>query len=276
MAIILDGKKLAEEMLERLRKEIKKISPIRLAVVLVGNNPASLNFIKQKQKTAEKIGVSFKLYGFKENITEKKLIKELIKIVKDKANDGIVVQLPLPKHTDEQKILNIIPHKKDVDALSQDNQLVESPTASGIMELLKKYGIEVKGKRVIIIGKGKLVGKPLALIMKKAGTKLITCGQKTKNLASKTVKADILVSATGRLNLIKENMVKKGAVVIDAGFTRHKRRDGVYKIRGDVDFERVKEKASYITPVPGGVGPMTIAMLFTNLVKLVRIKNKTT
>ncbi len=263
--IILDGKKLAEKILSKLRKEIKKIPPIRLAVVLVGNNPASLNFIKQKQKTAEEIGIQFKLYRFKENIVEQLLARKINEIVKNKSNTGIVIQLPLPKHINEQKILSILPYEKDVDALSVDNSIVEPPTASGIMRILEEYNIKAERKNVIIVGKGKLVGKPLAIMMAKIGANLIICDRKTENLASKTLKADILVSATGQPHLIKENMVKKGAVVVDAGFSKVNN-----KLTGDVDFEGVKKKASYITPVPGGVGPMTIAMLMNNLIKLAK------
>jgi methylenetetrahydrofolate dehydrogenase (NADP+)/methenyltetrahydrofolate cyclohydrolase len=266
--IILDGKKLAEKILDKLKGETKKIPaspaggpPMKLAVILVGNDPASLNFIKQKQKAAEVLGINFKLFNFPNSITEKKLTDGLKKIVKDKSIYGVVVQLPLPKHLNEQRILDIIPQKKDVDALSVDNFLVEPPAASAIMEILNFYHIKVRGKKVIIVGKGKLVGKPLAIMMKKQGANLFVCDRKTKNLASKILKADILVSATGQPHLIKENMVKKGVVVIDAGF---------HKCKGDVDFEKVKRKAAYITPVPGGVGPMTVAMLFSNLIKLAK------
>ena len=272
--IILDGKKLAEEILKRLKKEAEGLLPIRLAVVLIGRDPVSLNYIKQKQKTAERIGVDFILYRFKNDISEKQIVNRIKKIIKNKVNNGIVVQLPLPKHINEQKILNLIPKEKDADALSVDNHLVEPPTASGIMEILKEYGIKIKKKRVVIIGKGKLVGKPLAILIKKTGANLVICDRKTKNIVEQTKKADILISATGRSNLVKGNMIKNGAVVIDAGFIRCKTKDGKYKITGDVDFEKVKEKAGYITPVPGGVGPMTVAMLFNNLIKLVKIKFK--
>jgi methylenetetrahydrofolate dehydrogenase (NADP+)/methenyltetrahydrofolate cyclohydrolase len=267
MTIILDGKKLAEEILDELRKKIKKLSPIRLAVVLVGDNPASLNFIKQKQKAAIKIGVDFGLYKFKKNIKEDSLIKELNKVIKNRTNNGIVIQLPLPKHLDVQKILNIIPQEKDVDALSVDNYLVEPPAASGIIKIIREYKIKIKNKRVVIVGKGRLVGGPLALMMEKNGGKTIVCDKNTKNLASQTIKADILISAAGKPHLIKENMVKKGAVVIDAGFSKVNN-----KLTGDVDFERVKKKTSYITPVPGGVGPLTVAMLFSNLIKLAKLQ----
>lgn len=258
--VILNGKKLAEKILNTLKKEAN--SAIRLAVILIGNNPASLGFIKQKQHAAQKIGIGFKLYNFKKNISEQLFVKDFDSIIKDKANTGIVVQLPLPKHIDEQKILNMVPVVKDVDALSVDNFFVEPPTASGIMKLLDEYGIKIKEKKAVIIGRGKLVGRPLEILMNKAGADLVICDSKTKNLASKTVKADILISATGKPHLVKENMVKNGAVVIDAGFSKIDN-----KIVGDIDFNNVKNKASYITPVPGGVGPMTVAMLMNNLIK---------
>jgi methylenetetrahydrofolate dehydrogenase (NADP+)/methenyltetrahydrofolate cyclohydrolase len=251
--------------LNKLRKEIKKLPSIRLAVILVGNNPASLNFIKQKQKTAKKIGIQFKLYRLKENIVEQLLARKVNEIAKNKNNTGIVIQLPLPRHINEQKILNILPYEKDVDALSVDNPIVEPPTASGIMRILEEYNIKTERKNVVIVGKGKLVGKPLAIMMAKISANLIICDRKTENLASKTRKADILVSAAGQPHLIKENMVKEGTVIVDAGFSKINN-----KIVGDVDFEEVKKKASYITPVPGGVGPMTIAMLMNNLIKLAK------
>lgn len=249
--IILDGKKLADRILDELEKEVKKLPQIKLVVVLVGDDSASLKFIKQKQKAAEKIGIGFKLYKLDRDINEQELIKEIKKIVKDKTSTGIVIQLPLPFHINTQKILNLIPSEKDAE--------FESPTAFGIMKLLEEYGIKIKGKKVVIIGKGKLVGKPLTEIMKRAGANLIVCDKQTKNLKSKTLKADILVSATGCPCLIKEDMVKRGAVVIDAGYM------------GDVDFGNVKKKTKYITPPIGGVGPMTVAILLSNLVKLAKI-----
>jgi len=272
--MILDGNKLANKILDEIKEEVKKLPaspasrqggpaggpPIKLVVVLVGKDPASIGFIKQKQKAAWRIGAGFKLYKFNENISEQKLIKEIEKITKIKDNTGIVIQLPLPKHILQQKVLDIIPVEKDIDALSVDNSFVESPTVSGIMRILKEYSIKIKGKNVVIIGRGKLVGEPLAKIIKKAGADLMTYDIQTKNLKPHTLKADILISATGCPHLVKENMVKRGTIVIDAG----------YPI-GDVDFENVKKKAKYITPVPGGVGPMTVAMLMNNLIKLAKL-----
>ena len=255
---ILNGKKLAEKILGQLKKEVVQLPPIKLVVVLVGENPASLGFIKQKQKATEKIGIGFELYKFDSKISNQSLIKEVEKIVKDKSNTGIVVQFPLPSHIDTDKITNLIPAKKDPDVLSVDNFLVEPPTASGIMKLIQEYGIKIKEKRIVIIGKGRLVGKPLAEMMKKVGTDLTICDKQVKNLKAETLKADILISATGCPCLITEDMIKKETVVIDAG-------------GGDVDFERVKKKVDYITPPIGGVGPMTVAILMSNLIKLAKL-----
>ncbi len=261
--IILDGKKLAEKILNKLKKEANK--KIRLAVILIGNSNASLGFIKQKRYAAKKIGVKFKLYNFDKKISEQALTKKINEIVKNKAATGVLIQLPLPKHINEQKILNLVPAIKDVDALSVDNFLVEPPTASGIMKILKEYGIRIKGKKIVIIGRGKLIGRPLEILMRKIGADLTICDSKTKNLASETLKADILISATGKPNLVKKDMVKRGAAVIDAGFSKINN-----KIVGDVDYKNVKNKTSYITPVPGGVGPVTVAMLMNNLIKLAK------
>jgi len=267
MTIILDGKKLAEKILSKIEKEVKKMSSLKLAVILVGNNQSSLKFIEQKKKAAEKIGVKFNLYKFDSKINNKNLVEKIKKIANNKSVNGIVVQLPLPSHINTTKILNAIPKKKDPDALSVDNYLVEPPAASGIIKIIREYKIKMKDKRVVIVGKGRLVGRPLALMMKKNGGKIIVCDKNTKNLASQTIKADILISAAGKPHLIKENMVKKGAVVIDAGFSKINN-----KLTGDVDFEGVKKKTSYITPVPGGVGPLTVAMLFSNLIKLAKLQ----
>jgi len=251
MATILNGKKLADKILDKLKKEITNLPPIKLVVVLVGENSKSLKYIKQKKKAAEQIGINFELHRFKSNISEQELVEKIKKIVKPKTNTGIIVQLPLPRHIDTQKIINLIPKEKDAE--------FESPTASGIMKLLEEYNIKLKGKKVVIIGKGRLVGKPLAKIIERSGAKLTVCDDQTKDLALLTSQADILISATGSPGLIKENMIKRGIVVIDAG-------------TGDVDFEHIKSKAGYITPPVGGVGPMTVAMLMRNLIKLAKIQ----
>jgi len=210
--IILNGKKLANKILNKLKKEVKKMPvlptgrpPIKLVVVLVGKNPASLNFIKQKQKAAEKIGIDFKLYKFNLKINTQNFLREISKIIKDKSVTGIVIQLPLPTHIDLQKVLNLLPKNMDVDALSVDNYFVEPPIVSGIIKLLEEYKIGMKGKKIVIVGQGKLVGKPLAKTLKQAGLNLKTYDIRTKNLGNKTLEADILISATGQPHLIKES-----------------------------------------------------------------------
>ncbi len=279
--MLLDGKKTAKKILNRTKREVNKLPaspaggpPIRLAVILVGSNPASLNFIKQKQKKAEEIGAGFKLYSFNSKISNRELTKKIEKIVKNRFNTAVIIQLPLPSHLNAEKLINIIPPEKDVDALSVDNFLVEPPTPSGIMELLREYNIKIKNKHIVIVGRGKLVGKPLAKIMKDTGGKVTVCHSQTQNLKSETLKADILVSATGQAHLIQGDMVKKGVVVVDAGFAKISIPGRKEKITGDVNFEKVKEKAKYITPVPGGVGPMTVALLMHNLVKLAKVQIK--
>lgn len=270
--MLLDGKKLADRILDDLKKDIGRLSKkIKMAVILIGDDPSSLSFIKEKQKAAEGIGIGFKLYRFDSKINTDELQKEVKKITKSKSITGVVIQLPLPFHIDKYCILNTVPSKKDVDILSSQNlggfyqgtSLISPPTASGIVKLLEEYGIKVKGRKVVIIGFGDLVGKPLAILMLRAGANLTVCRRSTKYLKKESLGADILISATGKPHLITEDMIRRGAVVIDAGFGMKKG-----KIVGDVDFEKVKNKAGYISPVPGGVGPMTVAMLMSNLVKL--------
>ena len=269
---LLNGKKLAEEILENLKKEIKKKKlKLRLAVVQIGKNPISQIFINQKKKACKKIGIDFKLYQLKERVNPAQLKKKISEIVSNPENSGIVIQLPLPKNLDIQEILNTIPLKKDVDVLSEESLgkfyvsalPILPPTLQGIIYLLKKYRIKVRGRYVVVVGVGRLVGNPLALwlLYEKATVSAVT--EFTKDASFFTEKADILVSGVGKPNLIRADMVKKGVIVIDAGCSM---KSG--KLVGDVDFKNVSKKASYITPVPGGVGPMTVACLLENLVKL--------
>lgn len=256
MATILDGRKLSQEILEDLRRQIKKSLPagghggkrLKLAAVLVGEDKNSMIFLRQKEKACNFVGVDFRLYQFPENISQNNLEKEVKKIC-NQTNHGIIIQLPLPKHINAQTVLNLIPREKDIDILSEkshDSKLL-SPVLAGILELFKRYKIEYKAKNVAVVGRGRLVGKPVADWMKKHGA----------HLTNNTKEADILISGAGSPGLIKGSMVKGGAVVVDAA--------------GDVDFKSVEPKAGYITPIPGGVGPMTVAMLFKNLA----ILNKT-
>jgi len=269
---ILNGKKLSEKILVNLKKEIKKSKlKLRLAVVQVGENPISQIFINQKKKACEKTGINFKLFKFPAKINDSKLKREIEKIVKNPANSGIIIQLPLPKKFLPEEFLNLIPEEKDIDVLSekslgkfyQGTLKILPPTVSGILQLLKKYKIELKGKNVVIVGAGRLVGFPLAIQLLKEKATLSVLNEFTRDAPFFIKKADILVSGVGRPDLIKGGLVKKGIVIIDAGCSIKKG-----KLVGDVDFKSVSKKASYITPVPGGVGPMTVACLLENLVKL--------
>lgn len=269
---IFNGKKLAEEILENLKKEIKKKKlKLRLIVIQVGKNPVSQIFVNQKKKACKFIDVDFKLYQFKERISVQGLKKKIAKIVNNPNNSGIIIQLPLPKYLDTQKILNTVPQKKDVDVLSESSLgkfytgtlLILPPTVKGIAYFLEKYGIKVKGKHVVVVGVGRLVGNPLALWLLHEKATVSTINEFTKETSFFTKRADILVTGVGKPNLIRGSMVKEGVIVIDAGCSMEKG-----KLVGDVDFKNVSKKASYITPVPGGVGPMTVACLLENLVTL--------
>lgn len=272
MAIVLDGKNLAGQILQNLEKAVKKSNKkLRLAVILVGEDPASLVFISRKQKAAEKIGISFKLYEFSESVTHENLKKQAKEIIADPKNSGVIIQLPLPKHIREQEILNLIMPEKDIDLLSEDafdrfrlgEFPVLPPVAGAIAALLKEYRIPVRGKNAVVVGAGKLVGLPATIWLEQQGAIVTTLNSSTKNTSSFTKRADILVSGVGRPNLIKASSVKRGVVVIDAGTSSAKG-----KLKGDVDFAAVSQKAGHITPVPGGVGPLTVATLLENLVKL--------
>ena len=280
---ILNGKKLSEKNLNNLKKEVRKSNlELRLAVVQVGENPISQIFINQKKKACEKIGIDFKLFKFPAKIEILKLKKEIERIIKMPSNSGVIIQLPLPKKFLPKDLLNLIPKEKDIDVLSekslgefcQGTLKILPPTVNGILRLLKNYKIELKGKNVVVIGAGRLVGFPLAIQFLKEKTTLSVLNEFTKDAPFFTKKADILISGVGRPNLIKSKMVKKGVVIIDAGCSMKKasgpsgQRPGGGRLVGDVDFKGVSKKASYITPVPGGVGPMTVACLLENLIKL--------
>jgi len=269
---LLDGKKLSEKILVNLKKELKKSDlKLRLAVIQAGENPVSQIFINQKRKTCEEIGVNFKLFQFPSKISFSDLKREIEKIAKNSANSGIIIQLPLPQKFLTEEFLSLIPEEKDIDVLSekslgkfyQGTLKILPPTVDGILRLLKNYKIGTKGKNIVVVGAGKLVGFPLAVQFLKEKATLSVLNEFTKNSSLFTKKADILISGAGKPNLIKGNMVKKGAVVVDAGTSM---RNG--KIVGDIDFKSVSKKADYITPVPGGIGPLTVACLLENLIKL--------
>ncbi len=272
MTKILDGRKLADKIIDGIRRRAKKTKrKLTLAVVLVGDNKISLKFIEQKRIACEKVGIGFRFFQFPIDISNEDLKKKIKGMVQKPNISGIIIQLPLPKKFDTEEFLNLIPKSKDVDVLSEASLgkfyqglsvSALPPTVSGILRLLKEYKIDIKGRNVVIVGAGRLVGLPLAIQFLKEKATVSVINSSTKNAASFVSKADILISGVGRPNLIKGNMVKKGAVVVDAGSSLFQG-----DIVGDVDFKSVSKKASYITPVPGGVGPMTVACLIENLTK---------
>ncbi|MEO2153419.1 MAG: bifunctional methylenetetrahydrofolate dehydrogenase/methenyltetrahydrofolate cyclohydrolase FolD [Aquificota bacterium] len=276
MATILDGKEVSKIYRERLKKEIDQLREKgyrkpSLAVVLVGNDPASQVYVNNKRKACSKVGIESLFYHLPEDCKEEKLLSLVKELNENPEVDGILVQLPLPKHINPQKVIETIRPDKDVDGFHPENmgKLIANLdsgfipcTPLGIKILLEHYGIDVQGKDTTIVGAGYIVGKPLSVLLLNQNATVTTCHIYTKDLKKHTLNADILISATGVAHLIKEDMVKEGAVVIDVGISK---KDG--KIVGDVDFEKVKEKASYITPVPGGVGPMTVTALLLNTFK---------
>jgi methylenetetrahydrofolate dehydrogenase (NADP+)/methenyltetrahydrofolate cyclohydrolase len=282
--ILLNGKKLSEKIIKNIKKEIKsRRLELRLAVVQVGENPVSQIFINQKKKACQKTGINFKLFEFPAKIKKPELKKEIEKICQNPKNSGVIIQLPLSKRFLPEDLLNLIPGEKDIDVLSENSLgrfyqgtlKILSPTVQGILYLLKKYKIGLKGKNIVIVGAGRLIGFPLAIQLLKEKATVSVLNEFTRDAKFFTQKADILVSGVGKPNLIKESMVKKGVIIIDAGTSIGKgkpRRNalGILQGRlvGDVDFQSVSKKASHITPVPGGVGPMTVACLLENLIKL--------
>ena len=274
--MLMDGKELAKEIKAKIKAEIddikKKhnINPM-VATILVGDNPASQVYLNSQIKSYQDLAIGVQKYFFSEEISEAYLLNLIDKLNKDTEVDGIMINLPLPPQINATKVLNSIKLIKDVDGfkaenlglLFQNNEGFTSPsTPAGIMALIEKYNIDLEGKDVVVVGSSNIVGKPIAaLILNSRGTVTI-CNIYTKNLAEKTKNADILISAVGKAKLITEDMVKEGAVVIDVGINRV---NG--KLEGDVDFENVQKKASHITPVPGGVGALTVAMLLSNILK---------
>ncbi|ALA96266.1 bifunctional methylenetetrahydrofolate dehydrogenase/methenyltetrahydrofolate cyclohydrolase FolD [Leptotrichia sp. oral taxon 212] len=274
--IKIDGKAFSQTVLEKIREEHSQLKekygkPAGLAVVIVGNNPASQVYVKNKIRACENVGFYSENIELDENISEKELLQEINKLNKNDRIDGILIQLPLPAHINELKIIDSISPEKDVDGFHVSNigKMVIgdetgflSCTPYGIMQLLEEYKIEIEGKDAVIIGRSNIVGKPMALMLIQKGATVQVCNSNTKDLRKKLSKADIIIVAAGVPKLLKKEDVKEGAVVIDVGINRV---DG--KICGDVDYEEVAEKTSYITPVPGGVGPMTISSLIKNTFK---------
>ena len=292
MSIVLDGKAIAYELTESVASEINTIKKKHagfspgLAAVLVGDDPASKIYVRNKKRSATGVGMVALDYYLPESTTQNELEEYVTKLNKDVAIDGILVQLPLPAHIDQEKVIDAISLDKDVDGLHPYNVglLVKGKprfvpaTPAGIQHILIQSGIEVSGKHVVICGRSEIVGKPLGLLLmqrnKGANATVTVCHSRTENLQNITSQADILIVAVGQQNFIKVDMVKQGAVVIDVGTNRiqdSSRKSG-YRLVGDVDFENVKNISSAITPVPGGVGPMTIAMLLKNTLESAKRK----
>lgn len=272
----MNGKIIAKEIKAEIKVEIDEIrekcgiSP-SVALILVGADPASKVYINSQIKSCKDLGIDAKAYFFENDITEEFMLNLINELNENPEVDGIMINLPLPKHINVTKVLNKIKLIKDVDGFKAENlgllfqndkDFIAPSTPAGIMEILRRYKIELEGKDVVVVGRSNIVGKPVAALVLNAHGTVTICNSFTKNLAEKTKNADILISAVGKPHFITADMIKEDAVVIDVGI--NKVGD---KIVGDVDFENVKEKASYITPVPGGVGALTVAMLFSNILK---------
>ena len=290
---LLDGKKTAEDIKREIAAEVQKMKDSgekvpHLAAVIVGSNGASLTYVGSKVRSCEQIGFESTLVALPETITEAELLAKIKALNADDNLDGYIVQLPLPKHIDEQKILMAIDPDKDVDgfhpanfgkmALEMDTFLPATPF--GIMELLERYKVETAGKHTVIIGRSHIVGRPMSILMSRKGypgdSTVTLTHSRTKNIEEYTKTADIIITALGVPNYLKADMVKEGVVVIDVGITRVEDASHPkgYRITGDVDFENVSKKSSFITPVPGGVGPMTIAMLLKNTLLARKIRSR--
>lgn len=281
MAVILDGKAVSAKVKEEVKEEVEALKKqgvsVGLAVIIVGNNPASRTYVNNKKKACEAAGIVSEEYALPEETTQEELLALVRELNQKDSINGILCQLPLPKQLDEEAVIAAISEKKDVDAFSAVNvghimigdYSFLPCTPAGIMEILRHYNIDVAGKECVVIGRSNIVGKPMAMLLLHQNGTVTICHSKTKNLKDVTSRADILVAAVGIPHFVTADMVKEGAVVIDVGMDR----DENGKLCGDVDFAAVEPKASYITPVPGGVGPMTIATLLKNTVTAAKQQN---
>ena len=282
MATIIDGKQLAKKIRANLKiecEELKEqgINP-KLAVIMVGDNPASKVYVRNKSRACNEVGIEYQEYLLPENATQKELLELIKKINQDKEINGILLQSPLPQHLNINEAFKTITYSKDVDGftpasvgklcIGEDTFI--SCTPYGVIKMFEEYNIDLKGKNVVILGRSNIVGKPLIQCCLQKDATVTVCHSKTENLSEYTKKADVIIAAIGKAKFLTENMVKDGVVIIDVGINRQD--DG--KLVGDVDFENVSKKASYITPVPGGVGPMTIAMLMNNVIKAAKEQQK--
>lgn len=279
MAKIIDGKQISLDIKNELKEKVAKYKEqgieITLAVVKVGNDPASAVYVRNKEKACEYVGINSKTLALPEETTEEELLNVVKELNEDKNVNGILVQLPLPKHIDESKVLLTIDSTKDVDGfhpvnvgkmvIGEDTFLPCTP--AGIIEMIKRTDIDIEGKECVVIGRSNIVGKPMAMLMLKENATVTIAHSRTKGLKEVTKRADIIVAAIGKAKFVTADYVKEGAVVIDVGMDR----DGNGKLCGDVDFESVSKVASAITPVPGGVGPMTVTMLLVNCLRSVEL-----
>ncbi len=272
MANIIDGKMISKKIKDQLIEKVKELNTkldheVSLAVIMVGNNPASEVYVRNKIKAAEYVGIKSLSYCLPENTTQEELEELVVALSNDNNVDGILVQLPLPKGLNESKVLSLIPLCKDVDGFTANNvgnlllgnKCIVSCTPKACITLLKEQNVDLTGKHAVVVGRSNIVGKPVALLLLQENCTVTVCHSHTKNLKEICLSADIIIAAVGRTHLIKEDMVKEGAIVIDVGINRTEN-----GLKGDVDYDNVSKKASAITPVPGGVGPMTIAMLMEN------------
>ena len=274
MTVILDGKALSNKILDDIKHKVSNLkTKPGLAVILVGNDPASSVYVKNKEKQALNSGFNSYIHNLSQNTTKEELLDLIAKLNCDNNIDGILLQLPLPKHLNAYDFLDKVDPKKDVDGFHPTNSgnlmINEKPyaiacTPKGIIRLLDEYNIQISGQNAVIIGRSNIVGKPLSMLLLNRNATVTIAHSKTKNLSHITKSADILISATGKKNMVTKDMVKQGATIIDVGIMR----DSDGKLRGDVDFDNVTKVADYITPVPGGVGPMTIASLMENTLEL--------
>lgn len=282
MGIIIDGKTLAKEKREELKKKVQELKDKKeivpgLAIIRVGNDTASEIYVRNKLKACQEVGIHAVEQHFDENASEQEIIERIEFFNQEKSIDGILVQSPLPKNLNEKKIVSFILGSKDVDGFGINNlghllanqEQVLAATPLGILHLLEKYEIPIASKNVLVIGRSQIVGRPLAIMFLNRDATVTIAHSKTKNLKELTLQADILVSAVGRPHFITEDMVKEGAVCIDVGINRENGH-----VIGDTDFDAIKEKASFITPVPGGVGPMTVATLLENVYELAAKRKK--
>jgi len=265
---IIDGKAIAEQIKEELKDKIRALGrKPKLVIIWVGENPVTAAYIRQKEKVAAELGINFEIIKYEDSVTLAQVKRKIIELNLNKAVDGFIIQTPLPPQLPEEEIFATINSAKDVDGANPASSF-KGATPLGIIELLKRSGRQIAGKHAVVIGRSNLVGKPTAALLLQNNATVTICHSKTPNLAQFSKTADILVVAIGKPRFITEEMVKKGAVVIDVGINRVSG-----KLVGDVDFENVQKVASFLTPVPGGVGPMTVAMLFDNLVQACLFRN---